>query len=220
MWDGKSELTHVVTKDPSVPSTTLIGQNCIMAKQDQVSWWKESVMRSFKHGCLVPGKRFDALCAVWRAVGHLDSVAKIEFGDSKDDPDTYFSKLDSVTIWAPPLNMLGMAYINKMSGSSVYLCPMLEFAKPAAVRHTVAHELAHVYLGHHSGLGIRANANADDKPHDEQQNEIDADALALLWGFKRPKSVLWFRDQVNIHLSRSSKTEQKRFLKMLSCESV
>jgi hypothetical protein len=130
--------------------------------------WFETVVftNSRNHGLLTKGKRMEAIFQFWKKMFHNE-------GDKAFD-------LPDVTFLAPPLAYQGWA--KKLDARQyVYLPATLEFESLARVTHTVAHEIAHVVLGHcrEGALDVTAqNQEWEDRPH-----EIAADALAAEWGF-------------------------------------
>ena len=70
-------------------------------------------------------------------------------------------------------------------GVVVYLSPSLEFDSQRDVDHTVAHELAHIFLGHH--LLDNAQMKEHAEKHQDRPAEKAADELAATWGFPRRK---------------------------------
>ncbi len=59
----------------------------------------------------------------------------------------------------------------------IYFAPWVTRMSEKALADTVAHEVAHLILGHH-----------DDMNSQTSKVEVDADILAVKWGFKRSYS--------------------------------
>lgn len=137
-------------------------------------WFQESVQPSMKDGWLTPGKRLEAVMQVWSKM--LRSEEEWELS------------LPTVTFFAPDLVTVGWAMHRFPTGNVIYLSPTLEMESLPEVMHTVAHELAHVALGHtkHEILAGQCAAKWEDRAH-----EKDADALAAKWGFPHRKKG-WF----------------------------
>jgi len=72
----------------------------------------------------------------------------------------------------------------------IYLSPALESQRQARVDFTVAHEFAHVVLGHHrpdsKDVLLTTAQSAKITEHHEAPAEIKADALTESWGFTVP----------------------------------
>ncbi len=70
-------------------------------------------------------------------------------------------------------------------GFWLYLSSQLFGKNTDYIEGTIAHELAHIFLGHEE-LPLPAGQG----PAEGQKGEIEADRLATAWGFKPPRS-LW-----------------------------
>jgi hypothetical protein len=70
----------------------------------------------------------------------------------------------------------------------MYLSPMLELESQAKVNFTVAHEFAHIALGHHLPDNQQMTEQAES--HEDRPAERAADALAMSWGFKCKRSQM------------------------------
>jgi|SRR5271163_1208635 len=130
------------------------------------SWFNLNIMPSIKGGYLHKGKRYDAVFAFWKKMGEFEEE---------------LAALPAVTIWAPPLGTLGFTSSHQIQGTVIYLSPLLEMEKMPFVVHTVAHEFAHVALGHHVEGALTNEDFALN--HAQRPHEIAANALALKWGF-------------------------------------
>ena len=145
------------------------------------SWFDNSVMVSLRSGWLDvdefahdgQSKRFKAILKVWKKVSN-------RFVD--ENP---FDTMPTVTFFAPPLNDGGRVMQTPPMGIVVYLAPTLEFNSQRDVDHTVAHELAHIALGHHLSDNVQMKEQAE--KHEERPAEKAADELAATWGFPRRK---------------------------------
>src|ERR1700687_4067174 len=69
----------------------------------------------------------------------------------------------------------------------VYLSPFLEKKSQREVNYTVAHEFAHVALGHYKPGAMGHPAGAVIERHEDAPTEQDADRLTESWGFPCPK---------------------------------
>ncbi len=92
-------------------------------------------------------------------------------------------RMPQVTIFAPPINHAGHA-LRIPTNCMVYLSPTLEFEQQWKVNFTVAHEFAHVVLGHHRAGNRQMKIKAD--RHADRPAEKAADDLAESWGFRKP----------------------------------
>lgn len=91
-------------------------------------------------------------------------------------------KLPPVRVFAPGVGCLGEVLSLPCDGEILlYLDPCLEKKTQRAVNYVVAHEFAHVVLGHYG------NFEHVRKPglHREQPEEVAADALVVSWGYAR-----------------------------------
>jgi hypothetical protein len=139
--------------------------------------------------------------------GFLDSYVAPDWFDHDERPKTMtamrevFEKIPS-EVWdempnlilvAPAPGIRGQVFPELDGGGPpivfVYLSPELENkrVKQADVDFTVAHELAHVYLGHHqiNNRDVRAIKTTD--TYLNCQPEQKADALVKSWGFVIPE---------------------------------
>jgi hypothetical protein len=146
-----------------------------MRNKTRTDWWKDSVMGSLKAGWLdgrpwdgVPSKRLKAL-------GHMLR---------KMDEQTQFN-LPLMTIFAPWIQAKGQVKREPAQGVFVYLPACLEFDNQKDVDHTVAHELAHVVLGH--GGNKPYTVAERNLPYSQQPWEVAANTLAAAWGFPTRK---------------------------------
>lgn len=69
----------------------------------------------------------------------------------------------------------------------LYLSPRLEAKPQNEVDFTVAHEFAHVSLGHQQPGATRVPPDTVVQSHEDVPSEQDADRLAESWGFALPK---------------------------------
>lgn len=67
-------------------------------------------------------------------------------------------------------------------GKVVYFSPLLFESSPERIRFTIAHEIAHVVLGHTDDFSPNAQEIA-------KRQEQEADEQAERWGFERPSTV-------------------------------
>jgi hypothetical protein len=96
--------------------------------------------------------------------------------------------LPPLTVFAPSAALLGHV-LPCGSGDSifVYLSPQLESKSQAEVDFTVAHEFAHIALGHYKPSATTHPHGMVVKEHGNAPSEQAADGLAEAWGFARPK---------------------------------
>lgn len=150
----------------------------VTKQADCRTWFDNSVIASIKSGWTQitfvgrREKRFDAITRVWQ---------KVSERFPENNP---FDTMPTVTFFAPSLNIYGEVMQAQPDGVFVYLSPILECESQRDVDFTVAHELAHVALGHYDEKNIH---DASHLPHEEQPHEIAADATAEEWGFPRRK---------------------------------
>jgi hypothetical protein len=146
-----------------------------MAKQKVTGtgdWFEQSVMESIREGWLVGDcKRCTAVPLVVNAMGW----------------DVY-NTLPIVTIYTPSFNHYRCVQRTTPTGVLMYLSPMLELESQAKVNFTVAHEFAHIALGHHLPDNQQMTEQAE--RHEDRPAERAADALAMSWGFKRKRSQM------------------------------
>lgn len=113
----------------------------------------------------------------------------------KADLDVYevLNALPPITIFTPSLLTFGQA-LTIRGGPMVYLCPNLEFESQKYVDFVVAHEFAHIALRHH----VRGNEQMamTAEKYENRPAEKAADALAVSWGFKRPRGKSRFAKMV------------------------
>jgi Zn-dependent peptidase ImmA (M78 family) len=110
----------------------------------------------------------------------------------KKVPRETIDRLGSLLIYAPS-GIYGCAWEAEEGQKFVFLPECLESAPQADVEHTVAHELAHLALGH--SKNGHAQMFEMMPVHDEKPNEWEANKLAASWGFpdpyKKPKYRFW-----------------------------
>ncbi len=95
-------------------------------------------------------------------------------------PGIVYDALPALLVMAPSQHVLGQIYpelhlTRHREGVIVYLSPELESKAQEEVDFTVAHEFAHVHLGHRS---LRENPPT---------LEDDADSLVQAWGYSLPE---------------------------------
>ncbi|MFZ1974745.1 MAG: ImmA/IrrE family metallo-endopeptidase [Candidatus Acidiferrales bacterium] len=147
------------------------------------TWFENTVNASINEGWMegdvfgdkVHFKRLDAfshLLAAWH---------KIERASDYTESPVDFSVLPRIVVFAPRLQDFGYVAMRQVppGAAVVYLAPTLELNSQRDVNHTVAHEIAHVVLGHwgdalKSGVGVT---------YENRPVEIAANALAAKWGF-------------------------------------
>jgi hypothetical protein len=131
-------------------------------------WFKAVIVNSRENGILIEGKRVEAVFRFWA------KTLKQEMCDKKD------FDLPLVTFLAPPLAYLGWALQEMPTENVIYLSPNLEFESLNKVTHTVAHEVAHVALGHNVDGAI---GECDGIEYNKRPHEVAANRLAADWGF-------------------------------------
>jgi hypothetical protein len=148
---------------------------------NHLNWFDNSVTESLRSGWLDrnefaadwQSKRFKAILRVWEKV-------------SKRFPDENpFDTMPTITFFAPFLDHAGRVMRTPPMGLVVYLSPSLEFDSQRDVDHVVAHELAHVSLGHH--LLDNAQMKEHAEKHEDRPAEKAAEELAAKWGFTKRK---------------------------------
>jgi hypothetical protein len=147
------------------------------------AWFDDTVLASIKDGWFdadvledtVCSKRLEAFKQLLKGWQKFESAS----GYTEDAVD--FNTLPKMVILAPQIQHAGFVAQRQFPSDAilVYLAPTLEFCSQRDVTHTVAHEFAHVVLGHY-----RVNVKYDaDLPYEKQPQEIAANALAAKWGF-------------------------------------
>jgi hypothetical protein len=131
-------------------------------------WIESSVSTSMRAGWLTDGKRFKALCHVYKKV----------------DWDI-LNALPPMTLYAPRFEYAGCVYQRTPTGLFIYFSPMLEFESQRRVDFVAAHEIAHAVLRHHEPGNVQMAEPA--ACYAKRPAELAADALAESWGFKRLK---------------------------------
>ena len=177
---------------------------------NQFNWWDNNIQASLKAGALRLGKRFDGVINFYKVMTRWD-------GDDKSNEEILVA-LPKTLIWTPALPHAGQVFRPNMAAgfdAIMYLSPSLEFESQAFINHTVAHEFAHVHLGHHVGEGSIQLAKAGIK-HGDQQHEREADALAAEWRFKRVKDTWMSRTMIAFAKSIAGKPRLcKKFMEAL-----
>jgi hypothetical protein len=168
---GSSPGTARTTTPPSLPPESASKS---VPNPKYKSWLEESFVWSLKNGWFDGtghkhiSKRHRALNAVYLKTSRLDPNPLQDF--------------PLVAFFAPNFGVYGSACNRVLENRAlVYLAPTLEFETQASVNHTVAHEMAHVLLGHtKTGNGYIENVD-----YEKQPIEIAANKLAAEWGFPR-----------------------------------
>jgi hypothetical protein len=88
-------------------------------------------------------------------------------------PEEVYDELPILIVLAPAQWKYGQVYPSLLNGVVVYLSPTLE--EQEEVDFTVAHEFAHVHLGHDAWM------------NNPPSLEDDADKLVESWGYKVPE---------------------------------
>lgn len=132
----------------------------------------ESFCSSSRDGWLLRGKRFDAVMNVWFKIAELTPCI--------------LKGLPPITFYTPALGTLGCVHQYSPTGTVMYLSPTLEFESQRRVDFVVAHEFAHIALGHHKPDNDQVALQSADKS-EIASAELQADSLAASWGFKRVK---------------------------------
>jgi hypothetical protein len=107
-------------------------------------------------------------------------------------PEDVLDGLSSILLVAPSPWQLGAAmFAPKMpedGGALVYLSPELEgdLWAQSESNHTLAHEIAHVYLKHHLPKNMNVQAADVSLPYLQLPHEQEADALVKKWGYEIP----------------------------------
>ena len=145
------------------------------------TWWDATVVASINAGW------FDADFVRDKAVSkRLKALSNLHTKLWRLDKQIDFGSLPTVVIFAPTVREGGHVRpgILPTGALFMYLAPTLEFDSQPDVDHTVAHEFAHVVLGH---CANSKHTVVDGLPHEQQPRELEADALASEWGFPRRK---------------------------------
>ena len=102
-------------------------------------------------------------------------------------PDDVLDNLPSLIVFAPSAAKLGeMKPFGLGDRLFVYLAPRLEKKSQREVDFTVAHEFAHIALGHYKPGATSHPHGAIVQNHEDAPSEHDADELAQSWGFAKP----------------------------------
>lgn len=104
-------------------------------------------------------------------------------------PDDVLDDLPKLTVFAPSRALLGHLMPSGTGDSLfLYLAPGLERKPQMEVDFTVAHEFAHVALGHYKPGATTISAEIIVDCHQDAPSERAADSLAECWGFTRPRA--------------------------------
>ncbi len=149
----------------------------------QQDWIKDSLMASINNGFLRAGRRLDA---VERVANRLCDPNRLVRDEQTAESHLLLDCTPVTAIVTPHLDHAGLcSEAPNFADAQVYLSPMLEIESQAYVDFVVAHEFAHIVLGHWYPGAV---ASADPKvAHSRQPHEKAADALARSWGFHRPR---------------------------------
>jgi hypothetical protein len=146
------------------------------------------IIESSRRGLIKEGRRNEAVFAVLKAISDSDLQREVE----NDTVQNTFENFPTFLVDAPELTHAGSVIsTDAYQGAEaiVYLSPMLEFETQAQVNHTVAHEFAHLIRKHYTEPG-RARY-VPGVAHEDQELEQEADQVAALWGFPRPRKETW-----------------------------
>jgi len=153
----------------------------------------ESIIKSIQGRWVGPAlggglsKRFNAIRNVWKKISE-------RFPDNNP-----FDELEPMIFFAPSADTAGEVKGSTLPGPFVYLSPTLELESIRQVEHTVAHELAHLMLGHHKQT--QDELARDDKGiirrHGDTPQERAADELSTQWGFPSKKYKSRFAKMVS-----------------------
>jgi hypothetical protein len=108
-------------------------------------------------------------------------------------PRAIWDEMPMMTIFAPSPKKLGEVYPYGPQGRLfLYLSPGLENQPQDEVDFAVAHEFAHIALGHYSPEKwmLPEDLAAKIQYHEDVPNEIEADKLTESWGFRKPTHLL------------------------------
>jgi hypothetical protein len=103
-------------------------------------------------------------------------------------PEDVLDRLPPLVVFAPSATKLGeLKPFGLGDRLLIYLSPRLEAMPQSEVDFTVAHEFAHVSLGHQQPGATTVPPDAVVLSHKDVPSEQDTDRLAELWGFALPK---------------------------------
>jgi Peptidase family M48 len=110
-------------------------------------------------------------------------------------PDTILCNLPPVRIFTPTRADCGVTLMVETTGqvfspaqplTLMYLSPLMELYSQAEIEFTVAHEFAHIALGHLWSRNAQSEMNTfKDATYGDAPSEIAADKLAESWGFSK-----------------------------------
>jgi len=131
-----------------------------------------------------------ARCHTWNALSRL----------ARKLPAKTIRKLPAARVFAP-LKVWGEVLRLPCTGEVlVYLPPDLEDLPQRCVNYIVAHEFAHVALGHH-GPEFEYSWAPSAQYHDEKPEEQAADALVVEWGYLASDNP--------VHIDRATREREK-----------
>jgi hypothetical protein len=135
---------------------------------------------------------YEFIHTVWFAEDREKTLAAMR-KLSQRIPNAVLEVFPPIIVFAPSADILGQVLpqfpqlTSAPSGPGpvlLYLSPQLEQLSQAQADFTVAHEFAHVALGHYRPEACISDTEY--KTCEDVPNEQAADALAESWGFKRP----------------------------------
>lgn len=151
------------------------------------TWFDATVLASINDGWFAADVLEDAAYSKRLEAFHqlLKGWQKFESASGYTEDAVDFNTLPKMVIFAPQLGHAGFVAARQFPADIilVYLAPTLELCSQRDVTHTVAHEVAHVVLGHY-GVNVKHDA---DLPYEKQPQEIAANDLAAKWGFPARK---------------------------------
>jgi hypothetical protein len=101
-------------------------------------------------------------------------------------PQEVLDDLPPFVVFAPSASKLGELKPFSLAGRMfLYLAPSLEKKPQRDVDFTVAHEFAHIVLGHYKP-GASAVIPGEARKHEDVPSEKDADQMVESWGFLNP----------------------------------
>jgi hypothetical protein len=139
-------------------------------------------MNGFYENSLIPSVRDGWLANdIWQATRFTAVENIFRIVDQE-----ILNSLPAMIIFTPSLDQSSRIYDQQLKGRSlIYLAPTLEFDAQGDVDFTFAHEIAHIFLGHHVPSNAEAVLSPPEVEYSECPMETSADALAESWGFWR-----------------------------------